>query len=89
VLLGGGDAVLDFLEHVEVVLDVLEGALVGELIQQRFDIAFGGADGVISWFRPVGAATTLSILAAKGAWRPRPQRKPRSESLANSYVPVN
>jgi hypothetical protein len=48
VFFSGSDAISDFLEHVEVVLDILEGTLVGEFLQQRFDIALGGTHDAIS-----------------------------------------
>jgi hypothetical protein len=37
------EALAYFVEDVEVVLDVFDGAVVGELIQQLFDVVFGGA----------------------------------------------
>jgi hypothetical protein len=47
-LLGRLDTVAGFLQNVEVILDILERALVGELGEQGFDVFLGSAHGVVS-----------------------------------------
>jgi hypothetical protein len=37
-----------FVEHVEMVLDVLDGRVIRELGQQQFDVVLGRADGCSS-----------------------------------------
>ena len=41
-LLGVFEAMAHFVEDVEVVLDVLKRAVLGELVQEGFDLLFGG-----------------------------------------------
>ncbi len=48
VLLYGGGAALDLLEHVEVILNVFESAVVGELLEQSSDLLLSNAHRMVS-----------------------------------------
>jgi hypothetical protein len=68
-LLGVFETMAHFIEDIEVILNVLNGAVLGELVLERFDLFLGGIAGFaanrVTWQTRASVTTGAEVLKIK------------------------